>query len=145
MATVNPYLNFDGNCSEAFDFYKSVFGGDFRFISRFKDMPEGVPMHVDDKDEAELILHVSLPLGGGTVLMGSDRPPSMGAGTIGNNFNISIYTDSDDEARKIFYGLSEGGQVTMPLQKTFWAAQFGMLTDRFGIQWMVGYGQPQEL
>jgi PhnB protein len=141
MATINPYLNFDGNCAEAFEFYKSVFDGEFRILSTFKDMPEGIPLQ---EGEADMILHVSLPIGGDTVLMGSDRPPSMGEAAKGDNFSISINTESEEEATKIFKSLSEGGKVTMPLQKTFWAAAFAMFTDKFGINWMVNYDHPQE-
>ena len=138
MAAVNPYLTFNGNCEEAFNFYKSVFGGEFPFIGRFKDMPAG-DFQVQESD-GEKIMHVSLPIGQGTVLMGSDTSESCGQPTtIGNNFSISINTESEAEATELFNGLSEGGQVTMPLDKVFWGAYFGMLTDRFGINWMVNY------
>jgi PhnB protein len=141
MATVNPYLNFDGTCGPAFTFYKAVFGGEFISFVRYKDVPEGMPVK---EDEAELILHVNLPLANGTALMGSDRPLSTGKGTNGNNFTISINTESEAEATKIYNGLSEGGKITMPLQKTFWAALFGMFTDKYGVQWMVNYDHPRE-
>lgn len=140
MATLNPYLNFDGKCEEAFNFYKSAFGGEFAILSRFKDVPEGMPAH---ENEGNLIMHVSLPLVNGFVLMGSDRPSSMGAGTVGDNVNISINTESEAEATKIFNALSAGGNVTMPLQKTFWAALFAMFTDQYGIHWMVNYDEPK--
>ena len=140
MATVNPYLNFDGKCEEAFNFYKEAFGGEFVILSRFKDVPEGMPTHDND---GNLIMHVSLPLGNGFVLMGSDRPSSMGAGIVGDNVNISINTESEEEATKIFNALSTGGKVTMPLQKTFWAALFAMFTDQYGVHWMVNYDEPK--
>lgn len=134
MAVINPYLNFSGNCEEAFNFYKAVFGGEFDDLQRFKETPsEG---HVSES-EGEKIMHVSLPIGRGTILMGSDRPHGMGQTVQGNNFNISIQTKSAAETSRIFNGLSAGGQVTMPLQETFWGATFGMLTDKFGVQWMV--------
>lgn len=145
MATLNPYLTFNGNCEEAFNFYKSVFGGAFPTKMRFKDMQKD--MQCDQpaaESEGEKIMHVSLPIGQGSVLMGSDRPAAMGQGTIGNNFSISINTGSEDEANNLFNGLSAGGQVTMPLQKTFWGAYFGMFTDQFGIQWMVNYDYNQQ-
>lgn len=139
MATVNIYLTFNGNCEEAFNFYKSVFGGDFLFIGRFKDMPadSGKPVSAEDVDK---IMHVSLPISKETMLMGSDTGSEWASNyTRGNNFSISIITDSKDEADRLFGGLSSDGQVTMPLRKTFWEEYFGMLTDKFGINWMVSY------
>jgi len=139
MATINPYLTFDGNCEAAFNFYKSVFGGEFPFLGRFKDMP---PMQgrTIPASEGEKIMHVSLPISGGSVLMGSDRSASFGPPvTIGNNFSISINAASEAEADKLFGGLSQGGRVTLPMAKAFWGAYFGMFTDKFGISWMVNY------
>lgn len=134
MATINPYLNFNGNCDEAFNFYKSVFGGEFLDLQRFKDVPAEAQLPAD---EGEWVINVSLPIGNGTVLMGSDSPSSMGKVINGNNYHISIQTDSQAETDRLFNGLSAGGQVTMPLQETFWGARFGMFVDKFGIQWMV--------
>lgn len=141
MAQVNPYLTFNGTCEAAFNFYKSVFGGDFPYIGRFKDMPGNeVP-----EAAKELIMHVSLPISKETTLMGSDSSDAFGqVTTIGNNISISINTESEDEARKIFEGLSAGGKITMPLDKTFWGAFFGMFTDKFGINWMVNYDYEQK-
>ncbi len=136
MTTLNPYLNFGGNCHEAFQFYKSVFGGEFTDLQRFKDAPGN-----HSPAEAEMLMHVALPIGGVT-LMGSDRPPSMGPVTSGNNVHLSLSPNSESEAARIFNALSAGGQVTMPLEKAFWGATFGMLTDRYGIQWMVNYQPP---
>lgn len=137
MTTINPYLTFNGNCEEAFNFYKSVFGGEFPFIGRYKDMPSQDPI---PESEANRIMHVSLPVGGNTVLMGSDTPESSGnKHQPGNNFSISINTDSMEETDRLFNGLSDGGKVTMPLTDTFWGAYFGMFTDKFGIQWMLNY------
>ena len=142
MAVVNPYLTFNGNCEEAFTFYKSVFGGDFQYVGRFKDMPpmeggESVPA-----TEGEKIMHISLPISKETILMGSDSSDSFGQATIiGNNFAISINTGSQEEADKLFNGLSAGGKVTMPMNKTFWGSYFGMFVDRFDIQWMVSFEQ----
>lgn len=135
MTSINPYLTFNGNCGEAFDFYKSVFGGDFASRSQFKDVPS---QNNQSNAEGEKIMHVSLPLGN-TMLMGSDRGEMHGIGTMGNNFSISVNAGSEEEASKIFNGLSAGGQVTMPLQKTFWNAYFGMLVDKYDVQWMVNY------
>ena len=138
MAKINSYITFNGNCEEAFDFYKSVFGGDFTYIGRFKDMPplEGKS---PPPGEAEKIMHVSLPISNETMLMGCDNLDFAGEATIiGNNFTISISADSNAEADKLFNGLSAGGKVTMPMQETFWSPYFGMFKDKFGIQWMVG-------
>ena len=141
MTAINPYLNFDGNCEEAFDFYKSVFGGEFLTVMRFKDVPAEYQMA---ESEGQKIMHVALPIGQGTILMGSDTPAAMGPVTNGNNYSIAIGTESEAEAARLFKGLSAGGQVTMPLDKAFWGAYFGMLTDKFGIQWMVSYDYNQQ-
>jgi PhnB protein len=136
MASINPYLNFPGTCGEAFDFYKSVFGGQFTTRMTFGETPKEAGMPVADIDKNR-IMHVSLPIGNGTVLMGSDRVSFMGPGVTGDNFAVSIQTDSRAEADKLFNGLSAGGKVTMPLVDAFWGAYFGMFTDKFGIQGMV--------
>jgi PhnB protein len=141
MKGINPYLNFSGNCEEAFDFYRSVFGGEFSAQMRFKEVPAEAQM---DASEGEKIMHIALPIGQGTVLMGSDRPAGMGPTTTGDNSSISVSTDSEAEATRVFNGLSAGGQVTMPLEKAFWGDYFGMLTDKFGIQWMVSYDRDQQ-
>ena len=133
MKTVNPYLNFDGNTEEAFNFYKSVFGGEFLMLQRFEDVPSDVPSPGSDGNK---IIHVSLPIGKSCILMASDRPSSIGKGIKGDNFSISVETESEEETTKLFNALSNGGKVTMPLAKTFWNAYFGGLTDKFGIQWM---------
>jgi len=140
MPHINPYLTFSGNCEEVFEFYKAAFGGEFAAKVRFKDTQTEQPMPVD---EGEKIMHVSLPIGKGTLLMGSDMPKSMGAVTPGNLFSISVNTDSENEATTIFNKLSSGGKVSMPLQKTFWGAFFGMFTDKFGVRWMVSYDYQQ--
>ncbi len=136
MATINPYLNFGGNCEEAFRFYHAVFGGELVDLTRFKDMPsEGGP----DPSEADWLMHVALPIGDGTILMGSDVPRSMGEVVPGNNVHISLQPKSAEEATRLFDGLAAGGQVTMPLTPAPWGATFGMFVDRFGIHWMVNY------
>lgn len=139
MAQINPYLTFNGTCEAAFNFYKSVFGGEFPYIGRFKDMPpaEGKTMPAE---AGEKIMHVSLPISTETTLMGSDTGGEWASNfKEGNNISISINTASEEEAKKIFNALSTGGKVTMPLDKTFWGALFGMFTDKFGINWMVNY------
>lgn len=138
MQAMNPYLNFDGNAEEAFRFYKSVFGGDFALVVRFKDMgggPPGAPVH-----ELERIAHIALPLGADRVLMASDILPSQGHSlTVGNNFYISVSPETGAEAERWFQALSQGGRAEMGLQQTEWAEKFGTCTDRFGVQWMVNY------
>lgn len=138
MATVNTYLTFNGNCEEAFNFYKSVFGGDFAYIGRFGEMPEGDGYSVPEADKNK-IMHVGLPIGN-TILMGSDTGGDWAAKLIeGNNFSVSVNTESKEEGDRIFNGLAAEGQITMPMENTFWGAYFGMLTDKFGIQWMVNF------
>jgi PhnB protein len=137
MASINPYLNFNGNTEEAFQFYKSVFGGEFSALMRFKDTPEADKVAPGDRDK---IMHVALPLGNGNVLMASDAPDSMGQKhKVGNNFYLYVEAGSKEEADMLFSRLSPAGKVEMPMQKTFWGAYFGMLADKFGVQWMVNY------
>lgn len=140
MATTNTYLNFDGNCEEAFNFYKSVFGGNFTYIGRFGEMPSSEDYTVPDTDKNK-IMHVSLPIGA-SVLMGSDVGGDW-APTFkqGNNFAVSISANSKEEADRIFDFLGAGGQITMPLMNTFWGDYFGMLTDKFGVNWMMSYNK----
>jgi PhnB protein len=145
MATINAYLTFDGTCEEAFNFYKSVFGGDFPMVGKFGDMPpqEGMPPISDEVKNR--IMHMSLPISAETVLMGSDTMPGIHDHQVGNNISLSINTDSREEADRIFNGLSAGGKVSMPLADTFWGAYFGMWTDKFGINWMVNYDDPAKV
>ncbi|MDN3670133.1 VOC family protein [Echinicola jeungdonensis] len=135
MTSINPYLTFDGNCEDAFNFYQSVFGGEFTYVGRFSEMPS--EFTVSDKDKNK-IMHISLPISKETTLMGSDSVSSFGPSPIfGNNFSISVNTDSKEEADRVFKELSAGGKVTMPMEKAFWGDYFGMFTDKFGINWMV--------
>jgi PhnB protein len=137
MKTINPYLNFPGTAEEAFNFYKSVFGGEFLSVMRFKDTEEADKISDSEKEK---LMHISLPIGKGTLLMGSDVPESMGMTvTYGNNYFLSIDAESREEADKIFNALSENGKIEMPMQDMFWGAYFGMCADKFGIQWMVSF------
>jgi PhnB protein len=142
MATINPYLNFAGNTEEAFNFYKSVFGGEFISLQRFKDTPEAGKVSENEKNK---IMHVALPVGKGNILMATDTLESMGQKlTVGNNFYISLEAESKQEAEKLFKGLSAGGKIEMPLEDAFWGAYFGMFTDKFGVKWMVNYTYPKK-
>ena len=137
MAKFNPYLIFQGNAEEAFNFYKSVFGGEFAAMSRFGDTPEAGKIAEADKKK---IMHVALPLGGDTVLMGSDTIEGMGHKLqVGNNFYISVNIDSRKDADKMFNALSTGGKAEMPMADTFWGDYFGMCEDRFNIHWMISF------
>ncbi|WP_336518300.1 VOC family protein [Pollutibacter soli] len=144
MTVVNVYLTFNGNCEEAFNFYKSVFGGEFPYIGRYKDMPSEGGKEISTAD-GEKIMHVSLPISKETMLMGSDTGGEWAKNfSQGNNFSISVGTDSKEEADRIFNGLAAGGRVTMPLNNTFWGDYFGMLTDKFGINWMMSYQESKK-
>jgi PhnB protein len=144
MAKINPYLTFNGNSEEVFNFYKSVFGGEFAMLQRFGDMPvqEGCE-EMSDADKAK-IMHVALPISDGHVLMASDTiGEHADKFETGNNISLSIAADSKEEADQIFNGLSNGGTVTMPIADTFWGAYFGMCKDKFDVNWMVNYDYPQ--
>ncbi len=142
MATVNIYLTFNGNCRQAFDFYKSVFGGEFPYIGTFGEMPSQNGKEISEQDQNK-IMHVTLPVSEETMLMGSDTGDEWSSDLkAGNNFSVSINADSKEEADRLFNGLSQGGIVTMALADTFWGAYFGMFTDQFGINWMVNYDDP---
>lgn len=140
MTKVNVYLTFDGNCEEAFSFYKSVFGGEYAYLGRFKDMPEDATL-VSDAD-GERIMHVSLPISKETILQGSDSAGDWGPKLqVGNNFSVSITTTSKTDADRFFDALSEGGKVTMAMRNTFWGSYFGSFTDKFGINWMISFNK----
>jgi PhnB protein len=140
---INPYLMFNGTCEEAFQLYRSVFGGEFQYIGRYKDAPPEEGGEELSEELSNRIMHVSLPIGN-TVLMGSDSHPKYGDVGFGDNFSISISADSNEEADKIFGGLSAGGRVEMPMQKTFWSSYFGMLKDKYGINWMIDLAECDE-
>ena len=137
MAKMHPYLNFDGNAEEAFNFYKSVFGGEFHEIHKMTEMPESDKL---PENERNRIMHMSLPIEDGFMLMGADIMPSYGqTHHAGNNVYLSLHPESKEEADKLFKGLSEGGDVEMPLEEAFWGAYFGTFTDKFGIKWMINH------
>lgn len=138
MKVLNPYLTFRGNCEEAFNFYKSVFGGEFSYVGRFSEMPPEEGKEVTESDRNK-IMHISLPISKETILMGSDEYNSKA--DIGNNIALSITTDTKEDADRIFEQLSSGGQANMPMSDTFWGDYFGMCTDRYNINWMVSYNE----
>lgn len=141
MPKLNPYLNFPGNAEEAFAFYKSVFGGEFSSVVRFKELPmPGAPIPPGDEDK---IMHIALPVGG-DILMASDSLESMGQKLVpGNNVFLSVHTDSREEAARIFKALSAGGAVEMPLADQPWGDYYGHFKDKFGIGWMVNHATPK--
>ncbi|MEO6683085.1 MAG: VOC family protein [Ginsengibacter sp.] len=142
MATTNVYLNFNGNCEEAFNFYKSVFGGEFTYMGRFSDMPESEDYKVSEEAKNR-IMHVSLPIGK-SILMGSDTGGDWApAFVLGNNFSVSVTADSKEEADTLFNALARNGHISMPLADTFWGDYFGMLTDSFGVSWMISFNKQQ--
>ena len=137
MALINPYINFNGNTEEAFNFYKSVFGGEFALIVRFKDMAS--PEMPIAAHEADKIMHIALPIGK-NVLMGNDVPESMGrVNENENRSKISVSAQSREEADQIFSGLSAGGSVEVPIADSPWNSYFGMFRDKYGIEWIVDF------
>ena len=137
MALINPHINFNGNAEEAFNFYKSVFGGEFAMIIRFKDMSSD-EFPITEK-EANKIMHIALPIGK-NVLMANDVPESMGqVNENENRSKISISAETREEADKLFSGLSAGGSIEMPIADSPWGSYFGMFRDKFGIEWMVDF------
>ena len=140
MPTISPYMIFEGNTEQAFNFYKGVFGGDFLNVQRFKDIPEGSNLPPAEKEK---LMHIALPIGKANTLMAGDALESMGNGRPGTNFQLCVESDSKEEADKIYNGLSVGGKNTMPISDTSRGSYFGMLTDKFGIEWMVNYTYPK--
>ena len=137
MTTINPYINFNGNAEEAFTFYKSVFGGEFSRLARFKEM--SIPGFQIAENDANKIMHIALPIGGNT-LMGNDVPEHMGRTNENENRSkISVSVDSKEEADRIFTGLSVGGTVEMPIGDSPWGSYFAMFRDQYGIEWMVEF------
>lgn len=146
MAQVNVYLTFNGNCRQAFEFYQDVFEKEIPYMGTFGEMPQqdGPEMSEEDKNK---IMHVSMPISQETVLMGSDTTGEWAGDFVaGNNFAISVNAESRDEANRIYERLGrQGGHMKMAMTDTFWGAYFGMLTDQFGINWMVNYDDPAKM
>src|SRR3989304_2014183 len=142
MAELNIYLNFAGDTEEAFNFYRSVFGGEFTSVVRFKDMPiEGVDIPAEDQNK---VMHMALPIGAGTVLMASDTLETLGQKLVqGNNVYISVHPESKEEADRIFNALSAGGTAEMQITNQPWGDYYGSFKDQFGVLWMVNYSYPK--
>lgn len=141
MTKINPYLTFLGNCEEAFNFYKSIFGGEFTYVGRFSEMPENPEYRIPEKDKNK-IMHISLPISKETILMGSDTGGEWATQTIvGNNITLSITAESKADADRFFNTLSEGGKASMPMANTFWGDYFGMCQDKFSINWMISFNE----
>jgi PhnB protein len=137
MALINPHINFNGNAEEAFNFYKSVFGGEFATLVRLKDL--SVPEFQVEENDKNKIMHIALPIGKNT-LMGNDIPERMGRVSENENRSkISISAESREEADKLFNGLSADGDVEMPIGDSPWGSYFGMFRDKYGIEWMVDF------
>ncbi len=135
MIGVQPYLNFNGNCEEAINFYKDVLGGDILFMQRYGESP------MKGMGDDNSVMHCTLKIGDSNI-MASDNPPGQPA-TIGSNISLAIGSNDAAGAEVMFQRMAEGGNVTMPMQETFWAERFGMLTDRFGVNWMFNCDKPE--
>ncbi|WP_113662724.1 VOC family protein [Pedobacter nanyangensis] len=146
---INPYLNFNGNTEEVFNFYKAVFGGDFPFLMRFNQEPpeandqEGCMDQGIPEEEGNGIMHIALPIGK-SMLMGTDVPSTMPQVTAGTNISLCVSVDSRADADRIFAALGAGGTVQMPMADMFWGDYYGMLTDKYQIQWMISYNEAQD-
>jgi PhnB protein len=137
MAHINPHINFNGNAEEAFNFYKSVFGGEFAKVIRFKDIASAEIQVAEN--EANKIMHIALPIGK-SILMANDVPEMLGRTNENENRSkIVISAESKEEADKLFNGLSVGGQIEMPISDSPWGSYFGMFRDKYGIEWMVDF------
>ncbi len=138
---INPYMTFNGNCEDAFNYYKTVFGSEFASIGRFKDMPPMPGMSFDEK-AGNLLMHVSLPINNsGCVLMGCDANPNMGQVKWGKNITLSVDAESREQADAYYTALADGGKAHMPMGDMFWGSYWGMCEDKFGVNWMVNFAR----
>lgn len=141
MLKIEPYVRYNGNCEEAFNFYRSVLDGEFMYVMRHKDNPEkDRPLA---KEDEEKILHIALPIGDNTVLMGADAT-SQEPVNVGDNITLAISSQKEEDVKQMFQGLSEGGKITLPLEKTFWADLYGEFTDKFGINWIISRAKGED-
>jgi PhnB protein len=142
MLNITAYLHFMGNAEEALTFYKSILGGEFTIVGRYKDVPGGEKLSPEDQQK---LMHLSLTLPGGVVIMATDMLESMEQKLVpGNNIHLCLHTQSEAEADKIFNALAAGGKIVMPMNSTFWGAYFGMCIDKYAVQWMVNYTYQQQ-
>lgn len=141
MATVNPYIYFNGNCEEAFNFYKEVFRKEITYMERYKNVPKADRSTFKEADES--IMHATLPISEETCLMGSDNSEAFKASTAYSNFSLIIHAESKEETDRLFNELSEGGEIKVVLDVTFWGSYFGICTDKFGITWKITSGSNQ--
>ena len=137
MITVNPYLYFNGNCEEAFNFYKAVFEVEFKYIGRYKDVPQAEKHIFQEQDNK--IMHVSLPISSQITLMGADNAEAYKGNISNNNFSLSITSDNKKEADRLFKKLSEGGKIKLAMNETFWGSYYGIVNDKFGINWKISF------
>lgn len=142
MTTVNPYLYFNGNCEEAFTFYKSVFKTEFKYLGRYKDVPQADQKLFSEMEEK--IMHVTLPISEETALMGADSSALFKQGETLNTFSLSLNTDKKEEADRLFNCLAEGGTIILAMNETFWGSYYGIVKDPFGIIWKISH-EPNHL
>ncbi len=135
MTTVNPYIYFNGNCEEAFNFYKVAFRKDITYIGRYKDVPKTDRQIFQETDDK--IMHITLPISKETILMGSDNTEAYAESIAYSNFSLIVHTDSKAEADRLFNELSENGQIKVPMNLTFWGSYYGICVDKFGISWKI--------
>ena len=135
MTTLNPYIYFNGNCEEAFNFYKSVFKKEFTYVGRYKDVPQKDRHIFQEADEK--IMHVTLPISTETMLMGADNIEAYKETMRYSSFSLILHTDSKEEADRLFAELSERGQIKVPMNMTFWGSYYGLCIDKFGISWKI--------
>ncbi|WP_348825277.1 VOC family protein [Flavobacterium aestuarii] len=137
MITINPYLYFNGNCEEAFEFYKSVFEAEFKYIGRYKDVQQS-DKHIF-REQGDKIMHVSLPISKETILMGADNTQLYHEAVSNNTFSLSINTDEKELAEKLFQKLAKGGRIKLAMKETFWGSYYGIVHDKFGINWKISF------
>jgi PhnB protein len=137
MATINPYLYFNGNCEEAFTFYKNAFGKEFSFLGRYSDVPQE-DKHIFN-EEANKIIHVTLPISEETILMGSDNAELFKQQLATNSFSLYVNTSSKEEADHLYNELSKDGNIKVSLSETFWGSYYGLFTDKFGVSWKISF------
>lgn len=135
MATLNPYIYFNGNCEEAFNFYKSVFQKEFAYLGYYSDVPQASRELFKENDDK--VMHVTLPISKETILMGSDNEVAHNEQLSYSNFSLIVHADTEQEAEQLFHGLSEKGQIKVPMNRTFWGSYYGICIDKFGIMWKI--------